>query len=168
MKQSTQVLRSIADQINLGLVNAGKEAAVWGIESDRGALVLKGVQSTISSTVEIQMACTARQEVSVAVMVDVDGKGEVRSVELLVDGRTSAVALRQPEPMVGRTAMSDFLPGAVQLVEMQSARSVGVRLSYEGQRQSMYAIDVSAQASALMAGFVQLCHGTQKTRTVQR
>jgi len=126
------------------------------------------VQSTISSTVEIQLACTAQQDVSVAVMVDAGRKGQVRIVDLLVDGRSSAVALRQPVTPVGRTAMSDFLLGAEQLVEMQRARSVGVRLSYDGQRQSMYAIDVPAQASALMAGFVQLCHGTQKARTVQR
>ncbi|WP_223508840.1 MULTISPECIES: hypothetical protein [unclassified Pseudomonas] len=160
---------SVADQINLGLVNAGKEAAVWGIESEQGGvLVLKGVQSTISSTVEIQLVCTAQQDVAVAVLVDAGGKGDVRSVDLLVDGRTSAVELSQPVQMMGRTAKSDFPPGAEQLVEMQRAGSVGVRLRYDDQRQSMYAIDVPAQASALMAGFVKLCHGTQKARTVQR
>jgi len=160
---------SVADQINLGLVNAGKEDAVWGIENEQGGtLVLKGVQSTISSTVEVQLACTAQQDVSVAVMVDAGAKEDVRSVDLLVDGRTSAVELRQPVQMMGRTAMTDFSPLAEQLVEMQRARSVGVRLRYDNQRQSMYTIDVPAQASALMAGFVQLCHGTQQARTVRR
>lgn len=159
---------SVPDQINLGLVNAGKDAAVWGIESKQGGLVLKGVQSTISSTIEIQLACTAQQDVSAAVMVDAGGKGDVRSVDLLVDGRTSTVALRQPVQMLGRTAKSDFLPGPSQLVEMQRARSVGVSLSYDGQRQSMFAIDVPAQAGALVAGFVQLCHGTPRAGVVQR
>ncbi|MBC2692714.1 MULTISPECIES: hypothetical protein [Pseudomonas] len=159
---------SVADQVNLGLMNAGKEVAVWGIESEQGALVLKGVQSTISSTVEIQLACTAQQDVLVAVMVDAGGKGQVRSVDLLVDGRTSAVELRQPVQMMGRTAMSDFPPKAEQLVEMQRARSVGVRFRFDDQRQSMYAIDVPTQASALIGGFVQLCHGAQKGATVQR
>ncbi len=159
---------SVPDQINLGLVNAGKDAAVWGIESAQGGLVLKGVQSTISSTIEIQLACTDQQEVSAAVMVDVVGKGGVRSVDLLVDGRTTAVALRQPAKLLGRTAKLHFLPGPSQLVEMQRARSVGVSLSYDGQRQSMFAIEVPEQAGALMAGFVQLCHGTPRHGVVQR
>jgi hypothetical protein len=65
-------------------------------------------------------------------------------------------------------AVFAFHPGAEQLVEMQSAKSVGLRLHYDGHRQSLHAIDVPARASALLTGFVQLCHGTQKTRTVQR
>lgn len=89
-------------------------------------------------------------------------------MDLLVDGRPSAVELKKPVYLEGRTVMSAFLPGAEQLVEMQSAWSVGVRLRYDGHRQSLYAIDVPEQASALLDGFVQLCHGTQKTRTVQR
>ncbi|MQT73324.1 hypothetical protein [Pseudomonas helleri] len=159
---------SVPDQIKLGLVNAGTEAPVWGIESEQGGLVLHGVQSTISSTVEIQLACTAQQEVAVAVMVEAGGKGDVRSVDLLVDGRTSAVALRQPVQMLGRTAKTDLLPRTAQLEGMQRARSIGVSLGYDGQRQSKYAIDVPAQAGALVAGFVELCHGTQMTRAVQR
>lgn len=158
---------SVADQINLELVNAGKEPAVWGIESEQGVLVLKGVQSTISSSIEIHLACTAQQEVS-AVVVDAGVKVDMRSVDLIVDGRPSDVELRQPMHLVGRMAVFAFQPGAEQLVEMQSAKSVGLRLHYDGHRQSLHAIDVPARASALLTGFVQLCHGTQKTRTVQR
>lgn len=158
---------SVADQINLGLVNAGTEVAVWGIENEQVGLVLKGVQSTISSSVEIQLACTAQQEVSVVVMVDAPTKGDVRTVDLLIDGRTSAIALRQPAQMLGRTAKADLQPGSAQLEEIQRARSVGVSLGYDGQLQSKYEIDVPAKARALMGGFVQLCRGTQMAEAVR-
>ena len=160
---------SVSDQINLGLVNGGTEIPVWGIVSKQGgALVLKGVQSTISSTVEFELTCTAQQDISIAAMVDAGGKGQIHNVEFLVDGRSPAVKLKQPVQVVGRTAKSDFQPEPAQLAEVLSARSVGVRLRYDDQRLSTYSIDVPAQASALMGGFVQLCHGSQKATTALR
>lgn len=159
---------SVADQINLGLVNAGKEIAVWNVESGQaGALTLKGVQSTISSTVEIQMICTTQQDVTVEVMVDDGGAAGVRSANLLVDARTLAGELGHAVRTDGQTTKFDFHPEADQLPEMLSAKSIGVRLHHASQRQSVHAIDIPARAGALMAGFVQLCHGTPKS-TVQR
>ncbi|GAB0080082.1 hypothetical protein I4I80_24135 [Pseudomonas syringae pv. tomato] len=150
---------SVTDQVDLGLVNAGKEDAVWSIESDYGgALVVKGVQSTISSSVEFQMSCTAEQAIALGVIVD-SGTAGLNSADLLTDVRTLAGVPGQSVRTTVQTTEIEFLPGADQLHKIVGAKSFVVRLHYVNNRQSDYAIDVPAKAGALMAGFVRICHG---------
>ncbi|MBX8557001.1 hypothetical protein K5D56_25460 [Pseudomonas cichorii] len=151
---------SVADQVNLGLVNGGKEAAVWSVESGQdNALILKGVQSTIKSSVEILMLCTNQQTITLAVRVD-NGTTGASSADLLIDARDLAEVSGQMVRTIGQTTTIGFQPEPDLLTAILDAKSLGVRLHHLDQRQSLHAIDVSKQAGALMAGFTQICHGT--------
>jgi ATP-dependent protease ClpP protease subunit len=153
---------SVADQVNLGLVNAGKEDAVWNVESDQGgALVLKGVQSTISSTVEVQISCTSHQAITMTLMVNNGVTMGVSSADLLIDARNLMDIQGQPVRESDQSTIFAIHPGADQLPKILGANAMGVRLHHVNQRQSVHTIDVPAQASALMAGFVRICHGSQ-------
>lgn len=151
---------SAADQVSLGLVNAGKEVAVWSIESGQSeGLVLKGVQSTISSSVKIQMSCTSQRTLILAVIVD-NGTAGVSNTNMLIDGRNLKSVMGLPLRVAGQTIKIEFQLGTAQLPVLLAAKSVGVRLEHDNQGQSVHAIDVPAKAGALMAGFVQICNGT--------